>query len=236
METKIITAKGKRKVNQDFVFQQELGKDKYLYLIADGMGGYMHGEIAAKIVAESISAYLSTVKDIGSKDIQMAVNKANLAIRQRRDDLHEKMGATVAGIIVTDNTAICFWVGDVKICHFNNWELQFESVDHTLLNSIKSTGSIEDLSQADKYKHVVTRSIQGNIKHSVIDYFEFGQIDKGDNILICSDGVHDIIDGLQIQLMLKAIKNTTNFVNEIELRLKNEANDNYSLIFISMIL
>ena len=70
-------------------------------LIADGMGGYSNGEIAAKVVSENILTFLSTVKDIKSNHIQKAVNKANLVLKQMKEDSQEKMGATIGGIILS---------------------------------------------------------------------------------------------------------------------------------------
>jgi serine/threonine protein phosphatase PrpC len=232
MTTFTVTHKGKRKENQDVVLINAVNATHTLYLIADGMGGYERGAQAAKIVAESISVHLSTLKDIDSKDIQKAVNKANLAIRQAKQDTHEKMGATIGGVILSGDKALCFWVGDVKIFHFRDKTLCFETSPHTLMNEIKSNGSITDVEQLSKYKHVVTRSVQGDIALSEIDYVELEDLTDKDVLVICSDGVHDILNGRDMAQILGVTENFEAALNIIEKRLLEDAQDNFSLIAI----
>ena len=55
MKSIVFSHKGKREVNQDFVLVQNINPETYLHLIADGMGGYEHGEIAAKLVAAPVA-------------------------------------------------------------------------------------------------------------------------------------------------------------------------------------
>ena len=128
------------------------------------MGGYENGAMAAKIVAENITAFLSTIKKITKADIQKGINKANLALKQAQESSQTKMGATIGGVIIENNTALCFWVGDVKIFHYRNNKLFNESSEHTLLKEILKNGSISNVDQLNKYQHIVTRSVQGEIK------------------------------------------------------------------------
>jgi len=230
MNSIIITNKGKRKVNQDYVLSKEIHPGNYLFLVADGMGGYTHGEIASEIVAENILTYLSTINQVTQEEIQMAVNKANLAIKQYIVDTNEKLGSTLGGVIVNNEEAICFWVGDVKIFMFRDEHLIYESKPHSLINELISNGSLVNDIQVSKYKHIVTRSVQGDRKNSSIGYKELGKIKEEDLLIICSDGVHDIIDGIQIQQILKSSKNIEQSLKKVEDKLLVEANDNYSII------
>jgi len=233
MKSIVFSHKGKREVNQDYVLVHDISFDTRIYLIADGMGGYDHGEIAAKMVAENILTYLSTVEKIDETQIQKAINKSNLAIRQLREKKITKVGSTVGGVIIQGNRATCFWVGDVKIFHFRNNKLVFESQAHTLMNELISNGSIKDPKQINKYKHVVTRSVQGDIEHSQIGSFTQENIDKSDFFLVCSDGVHDLYDGMLIQQLFNSSPSIKEAISVIEERLVKEAKDNFSLITIS---
>lgn len=230
MRSIVLTDKGKRKINQDFVLVQNISPDTFLMLIADGMGGYSNGEIAAKVVSENILTFLSTVKDINSTHIQKAVNKANLVLKQMKEDSQEKMGATIGGIILSKKEALCFWVGDVKIFHFKNNKLRYESNPHSLMNQIIENGSITDVERVSKYKHVVTRSVQGDIEQSQIDSCKIEDLTPQDMLLICSDGVHDVYDGIQIQQILNTSDTVDEAMRRIEKRLLIEAKDNFSLI------
>lgn len=234
MKSIVFSHKGKREVNQDFVMAQNINPETYLYLIADGMGGYEHGEIAAKMVAENILTFLSTVDNINEAQIQKAINKANLAIRQLREKNNSKTGATVGGVIIKANQATCFWVGDVKIFHYKNNRLIKESNSHTLMNELLSNGSIKDPRQISKYKHVVTRSVQGDVEHSKIESFTQENFDGSDLFLVCSDGVHDLYDGILIQQILNSSDSIEEAFKQIEKQLVNEAEDNFSLLGIEI--
>lgn len=232
MRTIVSTGIGQRKINQDFTLTENIDSETSLMLIADGMGGYSNGEVAAKLVAENILLSLSKTKKIDREHIQESVNQANLAIQNYLAGSNLKMGATVGGVILTDSKAICFWVGDVKIFHFKDSKLVYESNPHSLMNQIIENGSIIDQERVSRYKHVVTRSVQGDTEQSKIDYIELDHIAKKDLILVCSDGVHDIYDGLQIQQILNTSETYDLAVEKMKKRLAIDSKDNYSLILI----
>jgi serine/threonine protein phosphatase PrpC len=235
MKSIIFSHIGKRKINEDFVLVQNINHDAYLHVIADGMGGYEHGDIAAKLVAENILAHMSTVEIINETHIQKAINKANLAIRQLKEKYNSKVGATVGGVILQANCATCFWVGDVKIFHYKKNKLNWESTPHTLINEVIRNGSIKDPTQINKYKHVVTRSVQGDIEHSKIESFTQKDLDSSDLFLVCSDGVHDLFDGIHLQQILNTSDSNEEAFSRIEKRLLDEAKDNFSFIGLSIV-
>jgi len=225
---------GKRYENQDLINIENIGLSTYLYLVVDGMGGYENGALAAKIVAENITTFLSTVKDISKEVIQKGVNKANRALKQAQESSQTKMGATIGGIIVEDNTAFCFWVGDVKIFHFKNNKLCYESTEHTLVKEILRNGSLNNPAQMSKYQHIVTRSVQGDIKSSQISTMELTDLTNNDLLFICSDGVHNIIDGSTIEHILNASADLNKATETITNRLKLESIDNASFLAIKV--
>lgn len=232
MKVNTFSHKGKREVNQDFVLIQSINSDCYLYLVADGMGGYELGEKASKAVAENIFTFLSSLKEVFGKDIQKAINKANLSIRQLAEDTGKKLGATVGGIFLNKEVATCFWVGDVKIFHFRKDKLVFESTPHSLMNEVIKNQSIIEKEKAIKFKHVVTRSIQGEVENSQAEILELGSIKSEDVFFICSDGVHDILEGIQLQLILNSSSSTEEAISNIERRCNIDSKDNFSLISI----
>jgi protein phosphatase len=233
MRSITFTHKGKRDTNQDLVLIESITPKINLMLIADGMGGYEKGELAAHLVVDNVLTYLTTVNKIGLPEIQKAINKANLAIRQEKEKSNLKIGATIGGIIRKSNQAICFWVGDVKIFHFINNKLFKESTSHTLMNEVISNGSIKDPKQINKYKHVVTRSVQGEIALSQIESFNIENVGNEDLLIICSDGVYDIMDGLYIEHVLKSNNSIEESMVEIENQLLKYGTDNFSLICIT---
>ncbi len=232
MKSITLTHKGKRKINQDVVLTKNIDPDTYLCLVADGMGGYDNGEIAAQIATESILTFLSNIDEINKESIQKAVNKANLAIRQFQEQNHSKMGTTLGAVILSKGIAKCFWVGDIKILHYSDSKLTFESKSHNLINELSDNELSNESFKSSKYSHIVTRSIQGDVKKSVISYQEL-TIKEKDELIICSDGVHNIIDSHTIEFILKNNKHLFEAMTTIDDRLALEAIDNASLILIS---
>lgn len=232
MKSYTLSDKGKRKINQDYVLTKSISPDAYLFLLADGMGGYEDGEIAAKLVAEEISKYLLELSNVTVEDIQSAINQANLSLYELKRHKDKKAGATVGGVYLKSNTAICFWVGDVKIFHFHNRVLVFESKPHSLMNEVMNNGSITNTDEAVRYKHVVTRSVQGEPSKSEVEIKVIDDMTNEDLLLISTDGVHDILEGIQIQRILKSAKNMDETLKDIEFRCAIDSKDNYSAIFI----
>ncbi|MFW5700740.1 MAG: PP2C family protein-serine/threonine phosphatase [Cyclobacteriaceae bacterium] len=233
MKSLVFSHRGKRKTNQDYVLIQNINPDTHLFLIADGMGGYENGDVAAKIVVENIHTYLSNVQEIEVQHIQKAINKANLLIKQLRDKKQMKIGATVGGLILNELKSFLFWVGDVKIFHFRDNALLFETPAHTLMNEVIESGAISNIKQINKYRHIVTRSVQGDIELSQADTRIIERPHEKDLFIICSDGVHDIYDSIQIQQLFKASNVIDEAMSAIEQRLKSEATDNFSMIAIA---
>jgi len=222
--------KGKRKSNQDYLFSKSINPDCILNMVVDGMGGYEYGDVASKLVAENIHTYLSTINDISEKEIQKAVNKSNLIIKQKSDDLNAKIGATLGGAIILKDKAFLFWVGDVKIIHLRNNKLLFETHSHTLINQMISNGSL--INNIERYKHVVTRSVSGSIKESIIDCHLVNNLIPKDIIIIYSDGVSDILNSYQIKSVFDSATTFQDGFNQVETLCSNDAKDNFSMMAI----
>jgi serine/threonine protein phosphatase PrpC len=234
MRIKHFSNKGRRETNQDTVLINSLPGGGNLLLIADGMGGYERGDEASKIVCHGISTFLSTLKSIELSDVQKAINKTNLLIRQVKEDTGVKLGATVGGTIVKNNNAFCFWVGDVKLFHFKNGTLVYESTPHSLLSEILNNGSYQDRLNAVRYKHIVTRSIHGDLEDAIAD-FKTLLLEFGDTIIICSDGVYDVLEGIQMQELIKSCESLDQFSEILKERCLSDSKDNFSYIIANLI-
>ncbi|WMC07957.1 PP2C family protein-serine/threonine phosphatase [Elizabethkingia anophelis] len=227
MEVKQLTGIGKRESNQDLIYVDKLESDASFFLIADGMGGYEKGDEASRIVTENIFTFLNYVDRINEQNIQQAVQKANLAIKQFNSKNNIKSGATIGGIIVVENTVHLFWIGDVMIYQINKENVLFQTRSHTLVNSLLETESIKEEKSLEKYKHIVTRSISGKPSESSIGY-QLIQFSKDDSFIICSDGVHNTVSLEQILMYI----NQENGLQQLEREFLKDSQDNYSIITI----
>jgi len=135
MKIYTFTEKGKRNTNQDVFRIARMSNDQWLILVADGMGGYENGREAAQLAAESIEKYFHDHLFNGKTSfIQHAVDFCNKKIKEYSTAIGIKIGATIAGMVITPEKAMGFWVGDVHIYHISGSKIRFSSTDHTLLN------------------------------------------------------------------------------------------------------
>lgn len=108
MQIQYLTGKGNRESNRDFICIERLESGASFFLIANGMGGYEKGDEAARIVSENVLTFLNHVESISEQNIQQAVQKANLAIKQFNIKNNIKSGATIGGVIVDKNSSHVF--------------------------------------------------------------------------------------------------------------------------------
>ncbi|MBC8645353.1 PP2C family protein-serine/threonine phosphatase [Flavobacterium lindanitolerans] len=227
MKVQQLTGTGKRESNQDFICINRLESGASFFLIADGMGGYDRGDEAAKIVSENIFTFLNYVDNINEQNIQQAVQKANLAIKQFNVKNNIKSGATIGGIIVEKNISHIFWIGDVMVYQINKDKVLFQTKSHTLINSLLESNSIKEEKSLERYKHIVTRSITGKPSESSIGYQSI-EFSEEDSFIICSDGVHNNISIEQILVYTCQ----ENGLQKLERQFLKEAQDNFTIITI----
>jgi serine/threonine protein phosphatase PrpC len=232
-----ITEKGNRLRNEDYVLKESWEPGISLVLIADGMGGYEDGDIAAKTISQSIykffKANFSLDKDI-NKQIKDALSSANQAIYKIKAINGKKLGATLAGIIFTENSAICFWLGDVRIIHFIDYHIHFQSRDHSLVNELKAQNTNINAGNLKRINHIVTRAIQGNqeIPEPEIQIIE--KLSDLDRFLICSDGVHNVVGPKELEQLLVKSPTLEAFIDAVKKKCEEHGDDNYSAALISM--
>ncbi len=125
----------KRKNNEDCLF---LDDDQRLYVVADGMGGHQAGEVASKLVVETIQNYMRRFREEKGREanrLLSSIHLANQAVFQasRNKNSCQGMGSTVSAVYFTDNTLIAANVGDSPIYLVRDKSIKLLSVIHNLL-------------------------------------------------------------------------------------------------------
>ena len=174
---------GRRAQNQDFVLSKEIGENKAIYIVADGMGGYSDGDIAAKIAAEEIANHIAKGKTI-PESVLDANAELSKTIRERGVS---KMGCCFAGIEVDGYIGNIFWIGDCRVYLFRDGKQIFVTQDHTMIAEMEKHGKVT-YSQRERYGHIVSRGFMGSPK-DIADVSKL-ELKPGDEIVICSDGLH----------------------------------------------
>jgi len=184
-----------RKINQDsFCAAGDIG----LFLVADGMGGHLAGEIASQVAVELIKMSLTDWlkkgppnSEILARAIQLA-NKGVLEMAENEQGM-KGMGTTITGILICNGGFATANVGDSRIYRIRNNSIEQLSEDHSMVHMQLSQGLItKEEAKKSAYKNVITRAI-GTDKTVEVDIREEEAM-KGDVILICSDGLSSLAE------------------------------------------
>ena len=193
----------KRKGNEDALFLDDaLG----LYVVADGMGGHLAGEIASQLVVETISQHILQFKNngnavknvIGDRTLSPEANQLLSGIHLSNKVVHEAsldndacrgMGSTVSAVYFTDGTFIVANVGDSPIYLIRDGKIKLISVLHTVLAEQRALDPANAEKLGMEFRHVLTRAM-GTESSVKADIYEI-QCFKDDVLVISSDGLSD---------------------------------------------
>jgi PPM family protein phosphatase len=175
-----------------------------LFVVADGMGGHSHGEVAAQIAVDAIRDFIDKSLDhdttwpfvydarlqrhsnLLKTAVRLAHDKVLRAIRDDRT-LHG-MGTTVVGFFLRGSVAAVAHVGDSRAYRFRNGTLDQLTQDHTWVHEQVVAGFLsKEQARAHPLKNVVTRALGGE-SEVVVDVREV-EVQPGDLYLLCSDGL-----------------------------------------------
>lgn len=175
--------------NEDSVFPTSSGDstNSALIIVADGMGGHIAGEVASRI---AVNAAASSEVPPGDR-----VAAGNRAIREEvaREPSLEGMGTTMTLLSIVDGTATIGHVGDSRAYLLRGGELKQLTEDHTVAAELVAMGQLSPEGAASHpQRHMLTRTL-GLTRFVNVDEIEIEILD-GDRILLCSDGLTEMVD------------------------------------------
>ncbi len=187
-----------RELNEDSVFKcdESLGILPNFYMVADGIGGHRAGDYASQFCILKLVEELKKDKSktiIGSMFSSiLAMNEKMYRESEKKPELHG-MGTTLCCVTVSEKTALCANVGDSRMYVYScDGSLKQISVDHSLVNNLIMTGKLTKKEAAmSPKKNAITRAI--GVEQSVSPDFYEVDIEKGDIILLCSDGLTNMV-------------------------------------------
>lgn len=207
LKTFSITDVGKeRKLNQDYVFTSEIpvGKLANLFIVADGMGGHNAGDYASKYTIETIVEEIEKSKDTSVvKILEKAIQSANRHIRKKSQESEglNGMGTTVVAATIHGDEICVANVGDSRL-YVINQEIKQITEDHSLVEEMVRMGGIRrEQARSHPKKNIITRAI-GAEDELEIDFFQV-KLKKGDFVLLCSDGLTNMIEDEEIRMILQ---------------------------------
>ncbi len=204
MKSESITDIGsKRKVNQDYIYNKDesIGLLSNLYIVADGMGGHKAGDHASRECVNSVVGYIEEHTECYTPIslLEKAIATANDNINEQSNnnpDL-EGMGTTIVAATIVENTMYVANVGDSRLYLIKDDKMEQITQDHSLVEEMVKRGEISATdARMHPNKNIITRAL-GASKDVDVDFFEI-EVDKADKILLCSDGLTNMVEEQEI--------------------------------------
>lgn len=176
--------------------------DRYLVALADGMGGHSSGEVASSDTLHNLQFYFSdlppklSVEDFNEAIFEWLESMNHIIDSKGRSDARfEGMGTTLVALAYYNSDFYWMNCGDSRFYRMHGSSLKQMTTDHSLSNLVGS----------DEHSNVITNCIGGGCKMSYIDMVQCtADINSGDVLLLCSDGLTDMLTDMEILTLLES--------------------------------
>lgn len=224
----------KREINQDYVFatDETIGNLPNLLVVADGMGGHRAGDFASRFTVEVLAEEVQNSKEPHPEQILgNAIQTANERLMEEaaKDSRLEGMGTTLVAATILDHVLYFANVGDSRL-YLINKEIRQLSKDHSMVEEMVRLGGLtEEEAKHHPDKNIITRAM--GVKDKVEpDFFEY-RLKGGDTILMCSDGLTNMVDDDEIFQIVKSARDIVEAVETLIQRAnENGGSDNIGIV------
>ena len=222
-------------MNQDYVFAsgEPVGNLDNLFIVADGMGGHNAGDLASRYTVGTMTDYIEGAED--ERPVALlaeAIHTANdVVVQKAKSDINlNGMGTTVVAATIQDDYLYVANVGDSRLYLIDD-EIEQITRDHSLVEEMVRLGQLgREEARSHPDRNVITRAI--GVRTPVkIDFFDV-KLERGDIILLCSDGLTNMVEDYDI---LRIVRKSSS-LKEAANKLVNEANKNGGKDNISVVL
>ena len=227
-----VTHRGRRReVNQDAVLAVYP-----LFVVADGMGGHIGGEIASASTVDRLRA-VATKGDVNPKTIEKALARAVNDIAGHPETTDEGTGTTVTGVYLDltdpEPTWVTLNIGDSRVYLFRDGGLAQVTTDHSVVQELIAAGRLSpEEAENHPYGNVITRAV-GPSDGVVPDYVRLEVVD-GDRFVVCSDGLTKELTDYGILHFLLQHEDPAEAADDmLEAALENGGRDNVTIIVLN---
>ncbi len=219
-----ISKTGRRSNNEDCFNVLEMPEhNRFMGIVCDGMGGHSFGEVASETVCDAITRYWqkNTEAPDSETKVVMACKKACNAINQKSYELsHTEMGSTMVMVSIEDDKATIAHVGDSRCYLQRHGEgLLYQAEDHVRI---------------DFGWEIVSRCFFSYRPEVAVPDIRQFTIQKGDRLLLCSDGLYKSMTPDILQARMMDNKPLEDILDEFDTLCRKQSDDNYTAILIEI--
>src|SRR5690349_3472254 len=232
----------RRTENEDtYTCRQLWSPDKALLVVVDGVGGYAGGKRAAAIARDAIDQYMETPKGDTLTMLREAVIFANNRIAEERtqDPRYSEMCCVLTAAVADAAAGIVYFVhvGDTRMYRYRKGVLQKLTKDHSFVGLREDAGEItEREAMSHPQRNQILREV-GSAIHRIDDedFMQYGKEEllPGDGLLLCSDGLTDMVTAKQIaEILATSVALNTKVSNIIALANEMGGHDNITVVLL----
>lgn len=227
----------KRKLNQDYVYTSEkaVGHLPNLFIVADGMGGHKAGDYASKLAVSTMVEEIAGSEERKPENLlRKAIETANTVVKRSAEKSLELegMGTTVVAATFDDRTLSVANVGDSRLYVVGSRGIRQITRDHSWVEEMVRRGGLgREEARNHPDKNIITRAV-GAEDFVKIDFFGV-ELEEGDMILMCTDGLTNMLDDEEIRMILDGARDIVEKAEELVRRAnENGGKDNISVVVI----
>ena len=227
----------RRESNQDYMYTSEtaVGNLLNLFLLADGMGGHAAGDYASRFTVEKV------VELVGKSTftepvaiLKQAISEANalLLAEADKDVSRQGMGTTLVTATIIDDRMYVSNVGDSRLYLVSDDKMIQVTRDHSLVEEMVRLGEMDkEDAKVHPDKNIITRAV-GVLPEVSADFFEV-ELEPGDMILMCSDGLTNMVRDEEIRQIILGQRDIVEKAEKlVETANKNGGRDNITVVLI----
>ncbi|HVG54454.1 MAG TPA: Stp1/IreP family PP2C-type Ser/Thr phosphatase [Vicinamibacterales bacterium] len=226
-----VSHKGRRKTNEDsMVIDQEIG----LFVVADGMGGHNAGEVASALAAKSLHEFLVRAEEANESTLAEAVCLANDQVLDaaNTNSTYEGMGTTVVAACVKGGSVVFANVGDSRIYRMSGGALKQLTHDDSWVSRVLPADAIgSEEASRHPMRHVLTKVV--GLREDMEPSVGSSPFAPGDTLLLCSDGLHGVVNDDAIATLLRQPGSVEEIASElVERALSSGSTDNITAVVV----
>lgn len=218
-------------------FETEDSLPVHVLAVCDGMGGQADGDVAAMIGVSTIAEYTGRFPDCAdgtavSRLSRRMLREANSRILNRMTETGKKMGSTLSMLVISHTYVYACNLGDSEIYHKTSYNIERLSKPQTVAQELLDLGAISEEQASRSYIRNQLSQYLGmeNMRHMAPNE-RLTEVRNGDILLICSDGISDVLPGHAIFSMLSSERPVRDIADAIiEKALRKGSGDNLTVV------
>ena len=226
-----VSLKGRRKTNEDsMVIDPAIG----LFVVADGMGGHNAGEVASALAAKTLHEFIEQAHDASESIVAEALVLANDEVLSAAagNVTYEGMGTTVVAACIKDGSLVFGNVGDSRIYLMRDGSLEQLTDDDSWVSRVLPADAI-GTEEASRHpmRHVLTKVV--GLREDMEPSVGSSSFQSGDMLLLCSDGLHGVMNDDAIATLLGRSGSVEEIAGElVEKALDSGSTDNITAVVV----